>query len=142
MRFTELALAALGAAREEIDALNVYPVPDGDTGTNMFLTFESARNAMLEALHYPPDADRDDDPQALAETGPDEAHAEGQGRAPGSDELRAAMAAFARGALLGARGNSGVILSQLVGAVCKRVAAAGPAERAPEVFAHGMALAT
>ena len=37
--------AALGAAREEIDALNVYPVPDGDTGTNMFLTVEAARDA-------------------------------------------------------------------------------------------------
>src|SRR5512147_1146186 len=47
LRFSELALAALGEAREEIDALNVYPVPDGDTGTNMYLTFESARNAML-----------------------------------------------------------------------------------------------
>src|SRR4051794_21378795 len=145
MRFTELALAALGAAREEIDALNVYPVPDGDTGTNMFLTFEAARNAMLEALHYPPDPDRDEDPQSLAETAheaPAEGAGDAPGNAPGSDELRAAMAAFARGALLGARGNSGVILSQLVGGMCKRVAAAGPAERAAQVFADGMALAT
>lgn len=37
-----LALRALGQAREEIDALNVYPVPDGDTGTNLYLTVESA----------------------------------------------------------------------------------------------------
>ena len=37
-----LSLAALGQAREEIDALNVYPVPDGDTGTNLYLTVESA----------------------------------------------------------------------------------------------------
>ncbi len=44
LRFAELALSALAAAREEIDALNVYPVPDGDTGTNLFLTFESARD--------------------------------------------------------------------------------------------------
>ena len=36
------ALDALGRAREEIDALNVYPVPDGDTGTNLYLTMESA----------------------------------------------------------------------------------------------------
>ncbi|GAA1115591.1 hypothetical protein GCM10009663_65060 [Kitasatospora arboriphila] len=36
-----LALTALGQAREEIDALNVYPVPDGDTGTNLYLTVES-----------------------------------------------------------------------------------------------------
>ncbi|MGZ4551555.1 MAG: hypothetical protein ACXVXK_18655 [Blastococcus sp.] len=42
LRFAELCLAALGEAREEIDALNVYPVPDGDTGTNLFLTFEAA----------------------------------------------------------------------------------------------------
>ena len=36
-------------AREEIDALNVYPVPDGDTGTNMYLTSSAARDAMHEA---------------------------------------------------------------------------------------------
>ena len=35
-------LDALGAARAEIDGLNVFPVPDGDTGTNLFLTVESA----------------------------------------------------------------------------------------------------
>ena len=111
LKFSELALAALAAAREEIDALNVYPVPDGDTGTNMFLTFESARNAMLEAAQ--PEGD-----------------------------LRAALLAFARGALLGARGNSGVILSQIVGALCKRLAEAGPDDRSAAVFAEGLALAT
>jgi dihydroxyacetone kinase-like predicted kinase len=36
---------ALGAAREEIDALNVFPIPDSDTGTNLFLTFEAAAQA-------------------------------------------------------------------------------------------------
>jgi DAK2 domain fusion protein YloV len=111
LKFSELALAALAAAREEIDALNVYPVPDGDTGTNMFLTFESARNAMLEATH--PDGD-----------------------------LRVALTAFARGALLGARGNSGVIFSQLVGALCKRLGEAGPHDRSAAVFAEGLSLAT
>ena len=40
-------LDALGAARAEIDALNVYPVPDGDTGTNLFLTVESAVEELL-----------------------------------------------------------------------------------------------
>ena len=45
---------ALAAAREEIDALNVYPVPDGDTGTNMFLTVESARDALRRALRGAP----------------------------------------------------------------------------------------
>ena len=53
-RFADLAVDALSAAREEIDALNVYPVPDGDTGTNMFLTVESARDAMVAALARAP----------------------------------------------------------------------------------------
>jgi len=124
LHFSELALAALGEAREEIDALNVYPVPDGDTGTNMFLTFESARNAMLDALS----ADPDDLP------------ANGSGSRPG--DLPVAMAAFTRGALLGARGNSGVILSQLVGAFCRRLAEAGPGDGSATVFAEGLAMAT
>ncbi len=38
LRFVDIATDALAGAREEIDALNVYPVPDGDTGTNMYLT--------------------------------------------------------------------------------------------------------
>ena len=49
-RFADLAVDRLGRAREEIDALNVYPVPDGDTGTNMYLTVEAARDAMRDAL--------------------------------------------------------------------------------------------
>ncbi len=113
LRFSEVALAALGAAREEIDALNVYPVPDGDTGTNLFLTFESARNLMLERIEGDPDGD-----------------------------LRVALTGFARGALLGARGNSGVILSQLVGALLKRIGEAGPDDRSALVFAEGLARAT
>ena len=113
LRFAEVALAELGAAREEIDALNVYPVPDGDTGTNLFLTFESARNEMIEKV--------------------EDGH---------EGDLRVALAAFARGALLGARGNSGVIMSQLIGALVKRLRDAGPDERSASVFAEGMALAT
>jgi hypothetical protein len=73
----------LGARRAEIDALNVFPVPDGDTGTNMFLTVEAAAVAASEVL------DPADVPGPMAD-------------------------AIARGALLGARGNSGVILSQLL----------------------------
>ncbi len=80
-RWCDQTLQALGAAREEIDALNVYPVPDGDTGTNLYLTFESARAALYAA-----------DPHDLA----------------------GAWQALSRGALLGARGNSGVIFSQLL----------------------------
>jgi DAK2 domain fusion protein YloV len=116
LRFCDLALAALGRAREEIDALNVYPVPDGDTGTNMFLTFESAHNAMVDALADVP--------------------------GEGPEALGAAVAAFTRGALLGARGNSGVILSELIGAFCRRLAAAGPTDSSGTVFAEGLAQAT
>jgi uncharacterized protein len=121
LRFTELALAALGEAREEIDALNVYPVPDGDTGTNLFLTFEAARNAMLDAV--------------VAGPGPD-------GEPVVVGDLPAALDAFARGALLGARGNSGVIFSELVGAFCRRMREAGPDEEPTGVFAASLQMAT
>ncbi|WP_412752565.1 DAK2 domain-containing protein [Krasilnikovia sp. M28-CT-15] len=77
-------LAALRAHQHEIDELNVYPVPDGDTGTNLVLTLTSAQ-------------------QALEEPGPG-------GRAAVGDTMRR----MARGALLGARGNSGVIVSQIL----------------------------
>ena len=112
VRFAEIALSALGAAREEIDALNVYPVPDGDTGTNLFLTVEAARNAMLETTEGDPEGD-----------------------------VRKPLAAFARGALLGARGNSGVILSQLIGAVVKHIGEARPGDRSAVVFADALSLA-
>ncbi|MEU9981217.1 DAK2 domain-containing protein [Streptomyces sp. NPDC050856] len=80
-----LALEALGREREEIDAINVYPVADGDTGTNLYLTVESASQA-VEAVFA-----------AFAEPAfPD------------------AVRAMAHGALIGARGNSGTILAQLL----------------------------
>src|SRR3982750_1850763 len=88
LRFVDIAVDALAEAREEIDALNVYPVPDGDTGTNMYLTIAAARDAIREI--------------------------------PGAPR-RAALAAFSRGALLGARGNSGVILSEMLGAISRRI---------------------
>lgn len=75
--------SALGRRRAEIDALNVYPVPDGDTGTNMFLTVEAAAEAAT----------------AVTDT---------------SELAGPVFEAAARGALLGARGNSGVILSQIL----------------------------
>lgn len=81
----EGALAALEAERAVINDLNVYPVPDGDTGTNLALTVR----AVLEELQQSP-----------AETIPDVA------------------AAVTKGSLMGARGNSGVILSQIVRGVC------------------------
>ncbi len=64
----------------DIDALNVFPVPDGDTGTNMLLTMRSA----VEEAYRAPD-----------------------------HSASAVSAAMAKGALMGARGNSGVILSQI-----------------------------
>ena len=110
-RFVDVAVDALAEAREEIDALNVYPVPDGDTGTNMYLTVSSAR----DAIH-----------QSVAE---------------GAD-VATALAAFRRGALLGARGNSGVILSQMLGAIAARIARAEPGERNATVMAEAMVEAT
>ncbi|GAA2492661.1 DAK2 domain-containing protein [Streptomyces thermolineatus] len=93
-----LALEALGRAREETDAINVYPVPDGDTGTNLYLTAESAAEA-VEALF-----------DARAASGPQPSPAE-------------AVRAMARGALLGARGNSGTILAQLLRGMTEVLAA-------------------
>ena len=82
------SLAALGRAREEIDALNVFPVPDGDTGTNLYLTFDAACER-LDALP-----------------------AVSSGNAARS--AAAALDALAAGALEGAHGNSGTILAQLL----------------------------
>ena len=82
-----LALDALGRAREEIDAINVYPVADGDTGTNLYLTLESAARALDAAF---------------------------TGHEPGHPTPAQAARAMAHGALIGARGNSGTILAQLL----------------------------
>lgn len=94
-----LALEALRAHAREINRLNVYPVPDADTGTNMTLTLESVVRA-LEAT-----------PNGMAGT----------------------MRALAEGALLGARGISGVICAQLLRTIAERWAgleAVGPEELA------------
>ena len=80
------ALAALEAERGVINDLNVYPVPDGDTGTNLALTVR----AVLEELQL--------------------SDAEG---------IPAVAATVTKGSLMGARGNSGVILSQIVRGVCE-----------------------
>ncbi|HET7195514.1 MAG TPA: DAK2 domain-containing protein [Nocardioides sp.] len=109
LRFVDLATDALAGAREEIDALNVYPVPDGDTGTNMYLTVSAARDALREVALGDPSAD-----------------------------LIAGLRAFRRGALLGARGNSGVILSEMLGAFAQRVAARKPGDRNATVMANAM----
>jgi DAK2 domain fusion protein YloV len=109
LRFVDIAVDALSEAREEIDALNVYPVPDGDTGTNMYLTIAAARDAIREV--------------------------------PGAPK-RASLAAFSRGALLGARGNSGVILSEMLGAISRRIASATTEDRNAEVMAEALRHAT
>ena len=70
---------ALRTHREELNRLNVYPVPDGDTGTNMVLTVES----VLQALG-------------------------------GANSVPEVCRALSHGSLMGARGNSGVILSQIL----------------------------
>lgn len=108
VRFVDIAVDALAEAREEIDALNVYPVPDGDTGTNMYLTVVAARDAVREAQA---------DPEV---------------------EREAVLSALSRGALLGARGNSGVILSEMLGATVRRIALATPDEVNAEVIADAL----
>ncbi len=82
------AAAWLEKHTEAVNAINVFPVPDGDTGTNMYLTM---RSVMEEAQRCPE---------------------EGAG---------AIMAAMSQGALMGARGNSGVILSQIIRGMTRAV---------------------
>ena len=128
-------LDALRAHQREIDELNVYPVPDGDTGTNLVLTLTSAQEA-LEAVWSDassPDADVASAGGDAASMGGDVASAGGDVASMGGDaasmggdrasfdggraELTPhgrALGRMARGALLGARGNSGVIVSQIL----------------------------
>lgn len=83
-KYKEMLVAALMWLKEQqsfIDSLNVFPVPDGDTGTNMYLTF-------LEAVKEVKKQETTD-----------------------ASKINSALA---KGALMGARGNSGVILSQLL----------------------------
>jgi DAK2 domain fusion protein YloV len=89
---------ALRAAREEIDALNVFPVPDGDTGTNLYLTVEAACSAFIEPC----------------------------------EDLAAAAIGVGRAAILGARGNSGVIFSALLRDLVAELA------KSPENFANAL----
>ncbi len=110
-----LSLRALGRAREEIDAINVYPVADGDTGTNLYLTVESAV-AAVEAV-FAAHAVRTGEPPG-AEPG----RVVGRGEGP---SLAEAVGAMAHGALIGARGNSGTILAQLLRGLAQVLAAGG-----------------
>lgn len=78
-RIITVAAQYLNESKDKVDALNVFPVPDGDTGTNMALTLSTAIREL----------------DNLAD-----------------DKISTVASAIARGSLMGARGNSGVILSQ------------------------------
>ena len=91
------AHAALKAQVARINALNVYPVPDGDTGTNMLLTLESTLKDAAEVEYT---------------------------------SAEEASRAVARAALMGARGNSGVILSQMIRGACDVMADRGSLDAA------------
>ena len=80
------AAQALSDRQEEVNRLNVFPVPDGDTGTNMSMTVNTVVSE-VDAL----------------------------GAAPSLDEFKAAVV---HGSLMGARGNSGVITSQILRGLC------------------------
>ena len=99
-----------GAARlrsnaDEVNKLNVFPVPDGDTGDNMRMTVESGI-AAIENLD--------------------------------SDDLSEVMKVLSHGMLLGARGNSGVILSQFFAGISKGLAGTKKAD--PAILGHALEL--
>src|SRR3954453_17661984 len=82
------ARSALDASVQRLNDLNVYPVPDGDTGTNLARTAAAVVDALEHQQPVPP--------ATLART-------------------------VSRAALMGARGNSGIILSQVVRGLCERL---------------------
>ena len=88
-----IAVAAVADKAEEINKLNVFPVPDGDTGTNMSLTLQSV---VKELAALPVDAD-----------------------------MEVIAGAITHGSLMGARGNSGVITSQILRGVAEGLHDAG-----------------
>jgi len=77
----DVAIGALRVHKEEINAMNVFPVPDGDTGTNMLLTMQAVHEAIENS---------------------------------GNRDMASICQAVSRGSLMGARGNSGVVLSQIL----------------------------
>ena len=98
-----IAVSAVADKAEEINKLNVFPVPDGDTGTNMSLTLQSV---VKELAALPVDADMD-----------------------------AITGAITHGSLMGARGNSGVITSQILRGVAEGLRDAGEPVDASDVAA-------
>ena len=79
-KLTEASLIWLKSNQQIVNSLNVFPVPDGDTGTNMLLTMQAAYNEVINSTE---------------------------------ENIGKIAKDFAQGALMGARGNSGVILSQI-----------------------------
>jgi DAK2 domain fusion protein YloV len=82
------ALMALRNNEETLNKLNVYPVPDGDTGTNMVFTMQSVLSEASKVVDY---------------------------------SMYKLMSAITYGSLIGARGNSGVILSQIIRGICEEL---------------------
>lgn len=104
--FRKMIVAGAGLLEQNkkyVDSLNVFPVPDGDTGTNMFLTMKSAVNEVSKCINNNMDS--------LSE-------------------------AFAKGALKGARGNSGVITSQIFKGFCSETGKCS--EITTKIFARAM----
>ncbi len=102
------AQSSLRAARAEIDALNVFPVPDGDTGTNLYLTWEAACSGFRQGVVLDSEA----------------------------RHFEATAHQIGRNAILGARGNSGVIMSALLRDLCISIA------REPHAFAQALRAGT
>jgi DAK2 domain fusion protein YloV len=100
LRWAALVRSSYAARRAEIDSLNVFPVHDGDTGTNLYLTLDVALDQARQAL-------------------------EQRVRPPARATLGQLCAEMAQAMLLTARGNSGVILSQLFGGISEHVLATG-----------------
>jgi len=105
-RLVEAGLTWLRTNQQVVNALNVFPVPDGDTGTNMTLTMQSAWNEIKDLGHH---------------------------------NIGEMAAAVSKGALMGARGNSGVITSQILRGFSRGMHEADVLDKATFVKALGEA---
>jgi DAK2 domain fusion protein YloV len=111
-RWAVLTRAAFAARRAEIDALNVFPVPDGDTGTNLYLSLDAALDS-VRTEHE-------------------------KAGILGEATLAQECTALARSLLLTARGNSGVIFSQLVRGFAEAITESGRDAAGAETIADGL----
>ena len=106
-RWSTAAAAILRSHRAELDDINVFPVPDADTGTNLALTMDAADAALATAA---------------------------------ATDVATALRALATGAVLGARGNSGVLLSQILRGLADAAQPAGAFDA--QALQAGMRLGT